>query len=262
MCAHITVVTHPPGVCSGLQQAVITQCSSDCPGCNADSVATVLASCTIDGVAQEPGVTFCVRGTPCSQLQHGVLARCLSNCANCQIDTTNVVLGDCVVDDGTRAVEVVTTTCSTGQACTDTQQAQLAQCVQSCDACDQVAIGASLGACTVDGHGAGVSMVQTGCSGDGQAPCGSAGAPSCETSCSQVQAAVFFECSSSCGDCDLEAVRSTLRGCALNDGRRAADTLDEACTGTPPPPPGAPLHCSSMHVVRAGGAARPGRAVL
>ena len=162
MCAHVAVVTHQAGVCSGLQQAVLQSCSNDCSGCKQTDVATVLAGCTIDGAAQEPGVTFCVAGTPCSQLQHGVLARCLSNCEACGVEATSTVLGDCVVDNGVRAVDMITTECDMGQPCSGIQTAIAARCFADCSACDLVATGTVVGACTETGHGSIVTELKTG----------------------------------------------------------------------------------------------------
>ena len=84
------------GGCSSLQEAVIESCTNDCAGCSMFNTNSVLTGCTIDGLAQEAGGTFCIHGPSCSALQHSVLARCLSNCDACNKDSTTIVLGDCV----------------------------------------------------------------------------------------------------------------------------------------------------------------------
>ena len=168
MCVHVTTATHRVGVCSGLQQAVLQSCSSDCSGCKQTDVATVLAGCTIDGVAQVPGETFCVAGTPCSQLQHGVLGRCLSNCADCNVDATNTVLGDCVVENGARAVDVITSECDMGQPCSSSQTAIAARCFADCGSCDLLSTGAVLGSCIETGHGSVITELSQRCAGSTQ----------------------------------------------------------------------------------------------
>jgi len=55
----------PPAVspiCSTLQHMMIDRCISNCEHCNAGSVATILAGCTVGGLSQQKGITFCQVG--------------------------------------------------------------------------------------------------------------------------------------------------------------------------------------------------------
>ena len=181
-------------------------------------------------------MTFCVAGTPCSQIQHAILTRCVSNCEDCSKDATNTVVADCVVSDGARAADLITTECDMGQPCSGIQTAIAARCFASCAACDLVATGTVVGACTEPGHGSAMSMIHETCT--------YLTGPDDFTPCSTVQTGLRDECISDCSSCDVETVLSNLRSCTLPDGSVARDGT--CATTVPPPPPRGPVVCTSL----------------
>jgi len=101
MCAHIDVTPPTPqGVCTPLQSAVITHCASSCDTCDPGSIETVLAGCTVDGVAQAKGSTFCQ--LQCSDSQIGRVESCQQDCNMCGERHADFLqrVGACVYDDG------------------------------------------------------------------------------------------------------------------------------------------------------------------
>ena len=84
LCAHIAVPpSHPEGVCTPLQSAVITHCEENCDSCDADSAETVLAGCTVGGVPQAKGATFCQ--LQCTAVQIGRVTACQQDCDMCEL---------------------------------------------------------------------------------------------------------------------------------------------------------------------------------
>eukprot|EP01052_Picozoa_sp_SAG31_P038872 SAG31_NODE_5276_length_2634_cov_49.581790_1_plen_563_part_00 len=203
---------------------------------------------------------FCVPGEPCTELQHSVLARCISNCETCHPDATNVVLDDCMTDSGVvaggiRGADVIAQTCATGVPCSPLQTAVLAQCASNCVACDRRRVGTVLGACTVEGHGSGVSMIAQTCiaappppetppapAPDGVRPIPPP-PPVGPPRCTMLQTAVMTECQQACGTCHMETVMIILADCQIQSVS-ASEELQRICS-SPPPPETGPRACTT-----------------
>ena len=134
MCAHIDVTPPTPqGVCTPLQSAVITHCASSCDTCDPGSIETVLAGCTVDGVAQAKGSTFCTAlPTPpppppaepvpppppptCGTPENRAIGTCGDDCLACHGQTLDQELAGCA--DGSGVVQGFgTTVCIRGAPC-------------------------------------------------------------------------------------------------------------------------------------------------
>lgn len=118
LCSYVAAAPEVRQECTDLQRGVAQQCADDCSGCDLMALPTVLAGCTIDGVMQVPGETFCVSADQCSLLQHATMGRCIANCDACDHDSTSTIVQDCVVDmdvvdGGIRAEDVRVLDCQT-----------------------------------------------------------------------------------------------------------------------------------------------------
>lgn len=231
------VVSNLNEACSTLQLSVIRQCSDNCIDCHVDDVATILLDCTVSGVQQRYGETFCDIGAAaeCTPAQHDSLVACLSNCASCDQDSATELLGDCVTDTdtgaGTRAADLVQTRCASGQLCTNSQQTVAARCLQNCDACDQENARMVLGACTLDGHGAAVHTLET-CNARNPPAVAETGSSHAEPPppppapvCSLLQNSVMGRCADDCDSCDVDTIKTIVANCVTAEGNLARETL-------------------------------------
>eukprot|EP01043_Picozoa_sp_COSAG02_P060816 COSAG02_NODE_8030_length_2740_cov_2.164710_1_plen_869_part_01 len=250
MCMH---VEFPPstevGACSPLQESVISHCTSDCMNCNEQATAVVLAECTIGGIVQSFGETFCIHGTPCNAQQHAALASCIANCDTCDHHSTSEVLGDCAADTdrvfgGVRAVELITTECATGVGCSPIQQAVVARCIADCENCDRMATGTVVGSCTEQGHGTALAYIEDSCSTPPPPPSPGGGQvaspppPPPPPQCTALQHAVMDQCTSDCVECRVATVQTVLGDCVLAGGGLARDRLCAHVTVPPSHPEG------------------------
>jgi hypothetical protein len=211
----------PTDGCSQLQERYIRSCSDDCMKCNVNDADKTLKQCKIGGVAQIAGNTFCKQGQACTARQHAVLTTCITNCATCNKAQTRATLGDCMaatdtVYGGVRAMQLMTTQCSTGVMCSDLQHKLIAQCVAKCGSCDRVAIATVVGSCTLSKHGTAASYIADSC--DPKTPSG-------PPQCSKLQQAVVAQCRRNCKACDTTSAMKQVGDCMLPNKVAAKNDL-------------------------------------
>ena len=122
--------------CSDAKQAQIAECVADCSSCTAAVIDGMLGGCTVEGVTQAYGTTFCA-DADCVLAAAPTAADCTADCGTLTQEITTAAIGsgtctqetyDCQPGDGScecQDTATMSTACADDEDCNTALQALL-----------------------------------------------------------------------------------------------------------------------------------------